>query len=340
MENVGFGVIGTGILGEYHAQVYSRLPGVELAAVCDIEAERAQATAEKYGAVAFYTDYQALLNNPNIQAVSIATPDFAHRDIALAAAQAKKHILCEKPLATTVEEAQVIVAAAKEAGVKLMVDFHNRVNPPFVAARQSIAAGEIGRPSYAYIRLSNSLFVPLEMLSWADRTSALWFLGSHTVDMMRFLLEDDVRRVYAVSRSGVLENLGVDSQDFHVAIAEFKKGTVVTFENAWILPRSQPMVYDFKLELLGSEGAIYANPSHHGALEKHSGGSISYGDVLGVIPTGQRRVGGFVLEAIARFVDAVLYDQPVLASGQDGLEAARVVFAIEQSAETGQPVEL
>ena len=178
------------------------------------------------------------------------------------------------------------------------------------------------------------------MLTWANRSSALWFLGSHAVDIMRFILNDTVVRVQAVSRSGILQKLGVDAPDFHVAIAEFKRGAVVTFENAWILPRSQPMVYDFKVELLGSEGAVYIDSSHHGALELHTGGKLSYGDVLGTTPTSDLRIGGFVLEAIARFVDAVLYDRPVLATGEDGLEATRIVNAIQQSAETGQPVDL
>ncbi len=339
-QKVGFGVIGTGIIGEEHALVYSRLPGSELVAVCDVNAERAKAMAEKYGARVYYTDYQELLRNPDIQAVSVATPDFAHRDIAVAAAQAKKHVLCEKPLATSPEDAQAIVDAAKKTGVKLMVDYHNRVNPPFVAAKQSIEAGEIGRPAYGYIRLSNTTFVPLEMLTWAAKSSALWFLASHTIDMMRFLLNDNVRRVYAVTRSGTLKKLGVDTQDFNVAIGEFQNGAVVTFENAGILPRSHPMVYEFKMELLGSDGAINVNTSHHGAIEKHVGGKIAYADVLGTTPTSQWRTGGFVREAIGRFVDAVLYDQPVLATGEDGLAAVRVASAIERSAETGQPVDL
>ncbi|MCD6030482.1 MAG: Sugar dehydrogenase [Thermomicrobiales bacterium] len=340
MERVGFGVIGAGLFGENHAVVYSRLPGVELVAVCDQNEERAKEIAERYGARAYYTDYEKALADPEITAVSIATPDFAHAEIALAAAQAGKHILCEKPLATTVEEAQAIVDAAAKAGVKLMVDFHNRANPPFAAAREQVQSGAIGTPAYGYARLSNTTFVPLEMLSWADRTSALYFLGSHAVDIMRFILDDTVVRVQAVSRSGILQKLGVDAPDFHVAIAEFSRGAVVTFENAWILPQSQPMVYDFKVELLGSEGAIYLDPSHHGAVTMHTGGRLSYGDVLGVTPTSDLRVGGFVLEAIARFVDAVLYDRPVLATGEDGLEATRIVDAIQRSAETGQPVEV
>ena len=340
MDRVGFGVIGAGLFGENHALVYSRLPGVELVAVCDQNEARAREVTERYGARTYYTDYVQLLAEPDISAVSIATPDFAHSEIALAAAQAGKHILCEKPLATTVEEAQSIVDAAARAGVKLMVDFHNRVNPPFVAARDSVRDGAIGTPSYAYARLSNTTFVPLEMLSWADRSSALFFLGSHAIDIMRFILNDTVARVHAVSRSGILKGLGVDAPDFHVAIAEFERGAVVTFENAWILPRSQPMVYDFKVEVLGSDGALYVDSSHHGAFELHSGGRLSYGDVLGVTPTSDLRVGGFVLEAISRFVDAVLYDRPVLATGEDGVEATRIVDAIKRSAETGQPVDL
>lgn len=340
MDRVGFGVIGAGLFGENHALVYSRLPGVELVAVCDRNEARAREIAERYGARAYCTDYETVLADPDIKAVSIATPDFAHAEIALAAAQAGKHILCEKPLATTVAEAQAIVDAAAEAGVKLMVDFHNRANPPFVAAREQVRSGAIGTPAYGYARLSNTTFVPLEMLSWANRTSALYFLGSHAVDIMRFILDDTVVRVQAVSRSGILRKMGVDAPDFHVAIAEFSRGAVVTFENAWILPQSQPMVYDFKVELLGSEGAVYLDSSHHGAVELHTGGRLSYGDVLGVAPTSELRVGGFVLEAIARFVDAVLHDQPVLATGEDGLEATRIVDAIQRSADSGQPVDV
>jgi predicted dehydrogenase len=340
MERVGFGVIGAGLFGENHALVYSRLPGVELVAVCDQNGERAREVAEGYGAGAWTTDYRELLANPDIRAVSIATPDFAHAEIALAAAEAGKHILVEKPLATSVAEAQAIVDAAARAGVTLMVDFHNRVNPPFVAARDNVRGGALGEPAYAYVRLSNTTFVPTEMLRWADRSSALWFLGSHTIDIMRFILNDEVVRVHAVSRSGILQRLGVDAPDFHVAIAEFSRGAVVTFENAWILPRSQPMVYDFKVELLGSEGAVYIDSSHHGALELHTGGRLSYGDVLGTTPTSDLRIGGFVMEAIAQFADAVLYDRPVLATGEDGVAATRVVEAIQRSAATGQPVEL
>jgi predicted dehydrogenase len=342
MEQVGFGVIGTGIVGgAWHAHVYSRLPQAKLVAVCDLNEERAAEVAQKYGAQDVYTDYRELLQHPEIQAVSIATPDFAHREIAVAAAEAGKHILVEKPLATTVEDAEAILAAAKKAGVKLMVDFHNRVSPPLTSAKQSIENGDIGQPAYIYARLSNTTFVATQMLPWASDSSALWFLASHTTDLAHWLLDDEPRRVYAVSRSGILKEMGVDTDDFHIAIVEFKKGAVVTLENAWILPETEPMVFNFKLEVLGSKGSLYVNTSDHRAVQKFTGESASLPDILGITFDGESpRMTGFVLEAITRFVDAVVEDAPVLASGEDGLLVTRVLTAISESARSGQPVDL
>jgi predicted dehydrogenase len=341
MEPVGFGVIGAGIVGgAWHAHVYSRLPRAKLVAVCDLDEQRAAGVARAAGAEAVYTDYRQLLERPDIAAVSIATPDFAHREIAVAAAAAGKHILVEKPLATTVADAEAIVAAARQGGVKLMVDFHNRVNPPFVEARRSLRSGEIGRPAYIYARLSNTTFVPTRMLPWAGRSSALWFLASHTVDLAHWLLEDEPRRVYAVSRAGILKGLGIDTQDFHTAIVEFRNGAVATLENAWILPQTEPSLFDFKFEVLGSEGAIHINGSDHRAIQTYTTERASLPDVLGFLGGESPRIGGFVLESIARFVDAIADDRPVLATGEDGLLVTRVLTAIEESAAAGRPVDL
>lgn len=342
MNQIGFGVIGTGIVGgAWHAYAYSRSPGAKLVAVCDLNEQRAHEMAKKYGASEVYTDYHKLLENPDIKAVSIATPDFAHREIAVAAAEAGKHMLVEKPLATTVEDAEAIVKAARKAGVKLMVDFHNRVSPPFANAKQAIQNGVLGKPVYIYAHLSNTTYVPTRMLPWASQSSALWFLASHTTDLAHWLLDDEPKRVYAVSRSGILKEMGVDTQDFHVAIVEFKNGGVVTLENAWILPETEPNVFNFKFELLGSKGSIYINTSDHRTIQKFTTDNASLPDVLGITFGGDApRMSGFVLEAISQFVDAVVDDRPLLATGEDGLVVTRVLSAITESARTGHPVDL
>ena len=126
----GFGVVGTGLWGEFHALVYSSHPGAQLVAVCDVNAERAAQIAKKYGAKRWYTGYLDLLADGEVDAVTVATPDHLHREIGVAAAQAGKDVLMEKPLALTVDDCQAVIAAAQRAGSKLMVDFHNRWNPP------------------------------------------------------------------------------------------------------------------------------------------------------------------------------------------------------------------
>jgi predicted dehydrogenase len=317
-QKMGFGVVGAGILGEEHSLVYSHMPESELVAVCDVNGERARAVAEKFGARQWYTNYHELVKSPDIQAVSIATPDHLHTDIAIAAAQAGKHILIEKPLATSLAEAEKIEAAVKQAGVKFMVDYQNRTNPPFVSAKKSVEAGEIGTPAYGYIRLSNTTWVPMEMIPWGSKTSSLWFLAIHTIDVMRWLLQDEIMRVYAVSRSGILRSLGVDTQDFHCAIGEFKNGAVVTFENVWILPRSQPMVPTSRW-VAGQQGQINVNTSHH------CGGEASRQDGLRRClwhhPHCPQRLGSFVKKRCT--VHGRRRTAPVLATLEDGMADVR-----------------
>ncbi len=309
-------------------------------AVCDVDRDRAEAAKIDAGAAVAYTDYEDLIANAAVEAVSIATPDATHARIILAALAADKHVLSEKPMATTVEEAEAIAKAAARSKGKLMVDFHNRVNPAFVQMQEAVAAGEIGRPIHGYARLSNTMFVPLEMLRWAAETSALWFLGSHVVDVLRFVLADEVKRVFCVSRKGVLSGRGIETADVHLSTIEFRKGTAIVMENSWILSEDNPMIFDFKLELVGDRGQIQADASHNGAVRRLTGNGLRYTDLLGIAPTGATRIGGFVLESIARFADAVLDDAPLLAGVEDGLAVTRVLAAIERSAATGQPVDL
>lgn len=340
MTKLRMGVIGAGLWGTNHAHTFNVLPETELVAVCDIDESRAQKMKESSGAAFALTDYRALVARDDIDAVSVATPDFTHTPIILAALKANKHVLSEKPLATTVHEAEDIAEAAAASKGKLMIDFHNRVNPILAQVRTMVQSGEIGLPRHGMARLSNTTFVPFEMLSWAAKSSALWFLGSHLVDVLRFILNDEVVRVYAVTRDGVLKAGGVDTRDFHLCILEFAGGAVVTMENSWILSRDNPSLVDFKLELVGDKGQIQADPTHNGGLRRMVEGGLRYSDYIGMTPTGETRIGGFVLESIGRFVDAVVRDAPLLADAMDGLANTKVLAAIEASAASGKAVDI
>ena len=332
----GFALIGAGLFGERHAQAYSRHHAVDFAAVCDLDEATAKRVAEAYGAGRHTTRLDDILSDPAIHAVSIATPDHAHRAVAVACAEAGKHILVEKPLATTVDDAEAIVAAAARAGITLMVDFHNRVNPPMVATRDAVARGDLGTVSYVYVRLSNTVAVPQDMLKWSDRSSALWFLGSHMVDIVGWILNDRPVKAYVVSREGVLKGMGIDAPDFHVATVEYAKGTVAVFEHAWILPRTHNTVKDLKLEFLGSKGAAYVDGSHNRAIELYTSEKGAFPDML--VPPFGPHLTGFVLDAVVHFIDAVTLGKPVLATGEDGLANTKIIAAMIEAANSGRAV--
>jgi predicted dehydrogenase len=338
MESIGIGLVGAGLFGRNHAIVYSRLAETQLLAVCDVDRDRAAQVAAEFGASGVYGRIEDVLAHPGVQAVSIATPDFVHTDDVVKALEAGKHVLCEKPLAMTVADAERIREAARRSPAKLMVDFANRVSPPIAAAKKTIDDGELGRPIHVMARLSNTLFVPFKMLSWADKSSALWFLGSHVIDLLRYLTGQEVVRVYAVAGHGLLRSRGIDIPDVYLSTLEFSGGVIAQMENSWVLPEDNPMIYDLKIEIVGDKGQVQIDTSHNGAFRKMTGQGMRYTDVFGITPAGDTRTGGFAMEGIGRFIDAIVRDAPVLAGVEDGVAVTRILVAIEESARGGAPV--
>jgi len=338
-ETHGFGVIGTGVWGETHLMTYSTHPRGKLACICDLDEDLLRERAEQYGAESYTTNYRELLARDDVDAVSIVTPDFLHREIAVAAAEAGKHILLEKPMATTVADCEAMIAAAEQAGVTLMLDFHNRWNPAMWEARQAIENGELGEPQMMSLRLNDAIYVPTEMLSWGGQSTVVWFLGSHSVDLVRWMFDDEVRRVYSVSRSRVLRERGIDTPDFFLTTLEMESGGVAHVENCWIMSDEMPTVFDFKMELIGSQGTVFADCSSHRMVQKFVPDGAEYPDVA-VRTEIQGMPNGFGVQSIRHFADCVIEGREPLATAHDGLRVTEALVAIHESAESGQPVEI
>jgi len=158
-------VIGAGLIGEQHAEVYHTYPRSELVLTCDVNLERAKAVADRYGCRSTSSLDEVVASDA--QVVSVSTPDFAHYEPVMKKLDAGKHVVVEKPLATVTREAQAMVRLAREKGLKLTVNLGNRWNPNYINVRECVQAGEIGDPIMAYSRTSDTIWVPTEMLSWA-----------------------------------------------------------------------------------------------------------------------------------------------------------------------------
>lgn len=337
MKKLGFGVIGLGVFGQTHVLSYAEHPFAELVTVCDLNEDLAKATAEQHNTT-YYIDYHEMLEDPKVEAISVVTPDFLHKDPVIAAAEAGKHILCEKPLAPQVKDAEEMVKAVEKAGITFMVDFHNRWSPPFVLTKEAVDKGELGTPVHANLRLCDTTYVPTKMLSWAAKSSVLWFLGSHCVDLAQWMFNDEIAEVYAVTGQQILTEEGIHTPDFYQYIACFKKGAVTVFENSWILPETMPLVVDFVANFTFSKGCVSIDPFQHGAFKKYTYKTGSTPDILaGPIQVHGRHIG-FAKEAISHFVDCLIYDRTPVATAQDGLAVTKVLCAVEKSAEIKQPV--
>jgi len=328
MKKIGAAVIGAGIYGEVHIRTYQADPRVELISIWSRSQERAKKIGEKYKC-GYTTDIDAIANDKRIEIVSIATPDFAHTKPAIKMVEAGKHVLVEKPMATSMKECEEILKAQEKSGTKLMVNFHNRWYPPIAEAKRRIEKGEIGRPVTVYAKLSDRIEVATEWLSWAGKSGPEWFLFPHTIDLVRWLTgRQKAKRVFALGTRGVLEKRGINTYDTVQAQVEFEN-SISIFESSWIVPGSWPNIIEFKIDILGTEGKI-------GIL----------GDKEGIEIAADRYQTPFVLdpvteeEPIRYFIDCVLNNRSPEASGEDGLAVTRIIEAIVKSLEQGKVMEV
>jgi predicted dehydrogenase len=343
-KRVRVGVVGTGIWGRMHLRAYLQHASADLVGICDSNAQRAADTAKEFGIARHFSHLDELLD-AGLDGLSVATPDAAHADIVIQAASRGVHVLVEKPLATTIAECERMIAAARASGVYLMVDWHNRWNPPYYAAWRAIRSGELGDITYVYYRLSDTIYVPTKMLPWAGQSSVMHFLGSHSLDTTCWFVGSKPLRVFCRRKEGILAAQGIPTADMYLTIVDFAHGATAVIENSWVLPQSSPSLIDHKCEIIGTQGAIYLDPTHGGALAKYTAQTpagfpdASLPDVF-VTPEVHGRQLGFCVEPMYHFVECLRNGREPLTSGEDGLLNTRLILAAEESAQKGVPVEL
>lgn len=330
-----FGIIGMGIRGRMFAETIEESPYAALRAVCDLRPEASREMAEAFGC-AEYTDFRRMMDEQELDAVIVATPDFAHREPVLYAAEKGLDILVEKPFATTVEDSEAMTAAIEKSGVRCMVAFENRWNLPIVAAHDRIATGALGDILGINARLSNTIEVPTGMLRWSRDSSVGWFLFPHLLDMILwFNGNKEIARVYAVGTKKKLLSLGYDVYDTLQATLSFADGTNATMASTWVLPRSLPLVYDLKMEIIGAENALYIDTQdqcvrYAGPEKVENIHSLS--TPIDGFPTG---CASYMLR---HFIDCLRRGARPLIDHQLGAMNTKIICALHRSADRGGEV--
>ena len=349
------GLIGTGLVSRGHLPAFQEFPDdVELRAVCDVREDAARAYAGEAGVEAVYTDVDRMLAEADIDAVDICTTHSTHRDLTLAAAAAGKHILLEKPMACSLDEARDMVTAADAAGVTFMVAQVLRFLPHYREARRIIQSGELGgiwaaRSDSWYPALLPGSIHPSDWWGFDKQHNgggALIMVAVHQLDMLRYWI-GDVRRVTARSWTDhpLLKN---GAEDRVVATLEFENGAIANSSASY----SSRTPWSWQYVVLGEEGSIYTVPGT-GANEHYASAMVASaardgdagfrkGDSFEWI---EGSMEGLVSEnpftnEIVHFARSVRDGTEPESSGRINFNTMEVVHGIYESAATGQPVEL
>lgn len=269
-DRLRIAVVGTGLLGERHARFWGQQDDVDLVGLIDLDILRATSVAERLAGTfgvprpPVFTSLDELLESTGADAVSVATPDFAHRDPVVRALEAGLHVLVEKPLAMTTDDAKVMTDAARRAGRSLMVNHSMRWIPRYRAIHDAIRTGQWGKMVVAHSAKSDVIHVPTEMLRWASRTSAAYFLTAHDLDLVRWFAGDRIVRVYAQGARGVLDRHGLDAYDAIQSSVTFANGSIASFEASWIHPNTYPSFTDDYMHVICENGVAYLDRGREG----------------------------------------------------------------------------
>lgn len=341
MRKLKVGVIGCGSIARYrHLAEYQAHENVEITAVCDVVQERALEMAEKFGAAA-YTDYQELLKNGEIEAVSICTPNALHAPMSITALQSGKHVLCEKPMATSLAEAEAMIEDAKVNKKKLMIAHNQRFVPSHNKAHELIQAGDLGR-IYSF----RTAFGHGGPEGWSIDGANSWFfdkkqafigamgdLGVHKTDLMRFLLNEEFTEVAAFIETNAKQNTEVD--DNAVFILKTENGIIGTLAASWSYGAKE----DNSTIIYGEKGILRLedDPDHSLIIHYTNGQTVK--ENLGGIQTneegGQEDSG-----VITRFVKSILLDTVPPVNGDEGMKSLKVILGALDSNKTKKIITL
>ncbi|ECP1739707.1 D-chiro-inositol-2-dehydrogenase IolG2 [Salmonella enterica] len=334
MKKLRCGVIGLGRVGKMHVENMYLLPQLDIICAADYFIEEMSDWLYSVNIASGYKNYQELLQRDDIEAVFIFTSTDMHEEIVTAAAQAGKHIFCEKPLSMNEDEqaSMAVLRKVKEKGVTLQVAFNRRFDPQFHEVFELVRSGKIGRPQMIKITSRDPDLLPHDLIK---RIGGLIFdFTMHDFDMARFMMQDEVSEVYVKGNTLIDPSLkNIDDVDTLAVMLTFRNGGYALIDNS----RRAVYGYDQRVEVFGSEGMAYADNVSESTVKVFNSQHCIMKNPL---PDFTVRYREAYRTEILHFIDSVLHHTPVVCTGEDALLAQRIAIAAQQSLKSGLPVKI
>ncbi len=352
MKQIGVGIIGSGRMGRLRANLASTSPEVSFLALSDQNIENAKRLAEEVNADFFSEDNEAVLNHPDVDAVIVSTPEFAHADPVCRAIELGKPVLCDKPISLSLEDADKIINCLHEHNGNLHIGYTQRVRRRFLNAKEQISQGKLGELQTARATLYNIMSGGAEIYKRAPHAGPVTDTLTYMVDISLWYFEG--RRpvsVYAQGGSEIFPHHPMGCGDWAWAILSLDDGSSINFGCSWILPDNWPSnVTSMDMEVMGDKGAIFIDDSHKSSILATSKGvpspyvpdfktnvvfleSMMAGDFL---------VGDFwgpMRDETRYWLDHVVAGKSIpLTNPEHARTTLEVTLAIEKSAKESQPI--
>jgi UDP-N-acetylglucosamine 3-dehydrogenase len=309
-------VIGLGSMGMNHVRIYDEMDGVRLAAVADISPEQRRLASEDRDLRA-YEDYRRMLAEERIDLLSVCVPTRLHLEVALATVEQRIPLLVEKPIAAGLQEGREMARAAHDAAVPLMIGHVERFNPAVLELKRQLESDRLGRVFQVHARRTGPF--PKRVRD----VGVVHDLAPHDIDIMRFLLESEVERVYAETE----QRISTEHEDMLSGLLRFRNGVVGVLEVNWLTP-----IKVRKLSVLGEKGLFTVDYLDQELLfysKEETAGPPTQ------IPLQKREPLRVELEA---FVEAVRLGEPPPVGPREGLAALEIASHLVESARLGQPI--
>jgi scyllo-inositol 2-dehydrogenase (NAD+) len=327
------GVIGLGRMGQIYARHLAQHAKSQIVCLSDVIEERARTLAAELGVESWTSDYRALLEDKRIQAVFVTSPTSTHREVVVAAAEAGKAIFCEKPIALTLEDTDQMIATLARTGVMFQAGFMRRFDSGYVAAKQKIEAGVIGKP-VTFKSIGRDPFCPDLNYARPDVSGGLILdMAIHDFDLGRWLMADEVKRVYTEGGTLAFPQLNtVGDIDNAVVNLLFQGGALGNVE----VSRNALYGYDIRTEILGTTGGLDIGYYRQTPLLVKTTQGIGHDMVPYII----ERFGGAYLAQAKDFVERVLDGREPAVGAHDARAALVIGLAATRSYHEARPVEL
>ncbi len=337
---IGVGQVGAGLIGDQHALAFQRVKGARVVAVADPDAARARKLADTYGLEAAYDDFRRLLERDDIDVISVGAPNFTHRDIVVAAAQAGKHVICEKPLARTMAEGDEMIAACESAGVKLMYAELICFAPRYVRAKELMDEGAFGR--VFQIKHGETHYGPHSDWFWKGELAGggvMMDMGCHSVEVIRWLYDKPPIESVTAELGTFVHGDRTDVEDHALVTIRFEGNRIGVIEGSWAKPGGM----DDRLDIQGSAGTCHGDMMQQSSLFTYSdvgyGYSVEKGTTTGYSFTIAEEYYNYGMpQEMQHFIDCLLSGTEPIETGADGRVSLEVVYAAYRSMAEGRRV--